>query len=514
MAVKALLIAVSDYSKTNSLCDLPFCQNDLTVMKSALEFGIDVKANHIDSLGKNGTVTKSDFLDTLEYKSYDLTDEDTFIFYFSGHGGKVNNENCLLFSDDNYSLQNLINEIDKISAKAKVIFLDCCHSGNFILNKEIEFDINEDIDRFAGTGIAILASCGANETSGFDDAKPISLFTRFLSDALNNKFINRQGKKSLEAVAELVRRYSDVWNSRNHQLIQHPVYRSAIGGTIFFQAENYQPYQVANYYEECEKYIIYTVKPLHSSIAKRYSANVILKYPFTLEEISHIAKEIKNKLINCEIFQNQKAEKNYLGKPANIIWCYFGYDEDDMVDSNYFCHTTWVDDFQDKSWWYRKSKHSTFVNDVFFEIHIRYEAIKSLKNKSIDINDFIKQSRECTLNIITYGEKYIGIFREYLNGMLNEEQFINVSQHYIAEIDKWYSKEMSLDIPPNDLHDWSLVQMELAGSLHDCALYYNKKFLDKWEADNRKWLMNNSIKRYQTDLERYKSLDIEVSHKY
>lgn len=514
MAVKALLVAVSNYSKNSNLCDLPLCKNDLVVMKSALKYGLNIKDNHIDSYGESGTVTKSDFIDSLEYKSYDLLEDDTFIFYFSGHGGKFDGKNYLFFSNEEYSLQDLINEIDKINAKTKVIFLDCCHSGNFVLDKEFVFDIKDDIESFVGSGIAILSSCGANEVSGFDNEKQISLFTKFLSDALNNKFINRQGKKSLESIAELVRRYADIWNSRSNDLIQHPVYRSAIGGTVFFVVDDYHPYKVVNYYEECEKYIIYKVEPVHVGAAKRLSAKVILRYPFTFEEIAIISKEIKEKIMYCEIFQNQKAEKYYSGKPANIIWCYFGYDEDDMVDSNYICHTTWVDNTQDKSWWYRKNKNSMLINNVFFDIHTQYDAIKNLKNKSIDIDEFINKSRECTSHIIIYGEKYISLFREYLNNILSEEQFINLSQQYISAINKWYIKETDLDIPPNDLHDWSQAQMELAASLHDCSLYYNKKFLDKWTSDNRKLLMSNSIKQYETDLEKYKKLDTEVSKKY
>ena len=64
-------------------------------------------------------------------------------------------------------------------------------------------------------------------------------------------------------------------------------------------------------------------------------------------------------------------------------------------------------------------------------------------------------------------------------------------------------------IPPSDedLYDGESDRRFLYEKLSDIVL-------QEWETDNRKWLMNNSIKRYQTDLERYKSLDIEVSHKY
>ena len=50
------------------------------------------------------------------------------------------------------------------------------------------------------------------------------------------------------------------------------------------------------------------------------------------------------------MYQNEIAEARYKGRVANIVWYYFGYDENDMVDCNFICHSTWVDDAQDKEY--------------------------------------------------------------------------------------------------------------------------------------------------------------------
>lgn len=76
---------------------------------------------------------------------------------------------------------------------------------------------------------------------------------------------------------------------------------------------------------------------------------MILRFQSSIEQIAEIAKEIKDKVCYYEVHQNEIAEAHHKGHAANIVWCYFGYDEDDMVDSNYICHTTWVDDLQDKN---------------------------------------------------------------------------------------------------------------------------------------------------------------------
>ena len=89
------------------------------------------------------------------------TQDDTFIFYFSGHGGK----NCLILSDSLIELQDLINTIEQIHTKNKIVILDSCHSGGF----------------------AVLASCGAEQSSGFNEERKISLYTSFVCDALTSR---------------------------------------------------------------------------------------------------------------------------------------------------------------------------------------------------------------------------------------------------------------------------------------------------------------------------------------
>ena len=158
--VKALLIGVCKYT-SNRCCDLPLCAYDVEAVKSALIVGLNILESDIIICGHDGIVTIEDVNTEFKFLTDQITNEETFIFYFSGHGGK----NVLALSDGNINLQILIDKIEKIPVKNKIIILDSCYSGNFAISDTPGIDLLNTIETFAGYGYAVLASCGANQTS-------------------------------------------------------------------------------------------------------------------------------------------------------------------------------------------------------------------------------------------------------------------------------------------------------------------------------------------------------------
>ncbi len=501
--IKALLVAVCEYPVTKSE-PLPLCKNDLYAIKKALINGLKVSVEDICLCNESGFVSSKDLIQSMQTILQSTTDEDTFIFYFTGHGGK----NCLALSDGLISLQELVDVIEKIPTKNKVIILDSCHSGGFSIGEAPQIDISETVENFAGYGYAVLASCGAEEYSGFNRERNISLYTSFLCDALSSRFLIRKGRKTLEAVNSAVFHYASAWNRKKHGNVQQPIFRSNIGGTIFFEVEEYNPYQVAQIYEETDNYIIYAVEPVHHGLAKRLSVKVILRFESSMEQIAAISTEIKEKVMCYEVHQNEIAESRHKGKPANIVWCYFGYDENDMVDPNYICHTTWVDDSQDKEWWYRKSKNSLSVNGVHIDIHPSYEMLKKIMHDSpVDKDVLIQTTREYTTALISQAEQYIRVYREFLNNTITEGELIEAVAPINTEISNLFFKQSDLPVPPKELHDWAHAHTCIAGTIHNFSLFYDKKYLAKWKPENRKYLMDSSIVQYETELEELKEID-------
>lgn len=508
--LRALIVGVSDYSKMNQT-SLPFCNNDIYAMHTAFVKGLKVNPANITVCGNTGCVLGSELISALQQLATVAKKEDTLLVYFSGHGGTLEESHRLLLSDTMIKTQELITYLEAISARNKILFLDCCMAGNFTVTDSAVFNINETADEFAGKGYAVIASSNATQYSYGHPDKPISLFTSFLCEALTDTHIIREGKKSLYDINKLLFLFLEIWNKNNPNQIQNPIYRANIGGTIFFEIQDYQPYLIENFFEETENYIIYAVEPTHSSIAKRYSVKAILKQPFSFTEISLLNHEIVGKVKVLNIYQNKIQEQRWQGKTASLIFCYFGLDEADIINCNYICHTTWADETQDKDWWYRLNKSCEIINGIHFNIHSYYQTLKIFTDEHTGTKEkLIIETRTIMSSMITLAEQAISKYNEFLNSSMNEYEFVEDMTNIIPQIEKLYFAEGNLDIPPNELKEWCQYCAGLSATIHDFTLFYNQKYLSRRTSQNRKACMDISINQYYKDLEKLKAIDANL----
>lgn len=75
--------------------------------------------------------------------------------------------------------------------------MDCCFSGNFNVNGTSNINIHETVEEFNGKEYAAFSSSNSAQKSFGHPEKPISLFTNFLCNALQEKFIIKKGLVSL-----------------------------------------------------------------------------------------------------------------------------------------------------------------------------------------------------------------------------------------------------------------------------------------------------------------------------
>jgi len=503
----ALLVGVGDYEKMN-ISNLGTYRMDLTLIGSAILSGLRCPQDHVRLLAgpdNNGNVTTTDLAKAISGFKSMLTGEETFIFYYSGHGL----DERLIFSNGQLELQSVIDFIDKLPAKNKLVILDCCHAGDFKTAGVKKISFTDSVELFAEHGIAVIASTAGNELARLGPNNNHSMFTGALSTAIvTNKKI-RKGLADLNDIYAETKRLVEIWNSQNPGKEQTPIYRSCLGGTIYFQVEEYKPYEPMQFSAETERYIIDRVEPLSTLSEKRLSAFVILKQEYSNEELVDIAREISEGIKYAEVYSSEKSEFLLEGTPAKAVWIYYGYDKSDMINHLHAMYTIWaVPEVRDK--YYKSNKYSDVVNDIYIWTNTSYKMLRKMQEPSVSREDYILQNKKFLSVFINMAGQFVIDMQAVANKEMTLHDLQDKYTEWIADVRNRYINLSDLDVAPDDLHDWSEEITNLAGCVLDLSLMLQGDKINHEITDREQWLINDSIRRYNESLRRLSEIEKSI----
>lgn len=491
----ALFTAIGDYRSQN-LAVLPMYQMDLSLMKKALVKGLRVKEENIRICGSGGNVQASEFAMSVKNFHTLLSMEDTFIFYFSGHGRKDE----IVFSDMSLKLHSVLSFIEKLVCKNKIVILDCCYSGGFAIRGPKQMKFEDTIKAFVGSGIAILASSASDQESRLDSEKKHSLFSGIVGTAMMSKRNVRKGLLSFEDICHEVFELMEVWNKAYPNKMQNPIFRSNMGGTIYFKVSDERPYVSKPVYSENDFYIIYSVKSLHTANIKRLCAFVLLKPAADISDLPQITKKIVRAIKNKNIYASKTWKRRFFKRSAQVVWCYFGRDESDMMRGCYFAHTVWAKDPELKRLYYRFDCKE--IDGIGIFENTSYELIKKMQTPVITKEEFIRQNKELLSVIVSMAEHFIYDLREVDNKTVKIAKIQEQYQQWIQEVRRKFLKLTDIDAAPDDLYKWSEEIRNLAGYILDLSL-----LLEKEIGALEMWLIRKAIRDYYQSLEKLKQLE-------
>lgn len=499
--VYALLLGVGDYEKMN-IVNLPTYKNDVAMLGSAIVSGLNVPRDNIRLMvgeNNNGYIETKDLAKAISSFKNLLNCNDTFIFYFSGHGRDRN----MILSNGQIELQSVIDFIENLPSKNKIVILDCCYSGKFVTAGARELQFEDSLNDFVGHGIAVMASSAADEVARLGPNGGCSAYTGALSTAIIANKKVRKGKLSLEDINDETQHLIRAWNNQNPDKAQHPIFRTSMGGTIFFTVKEDDSYKQMEICKETDAYVIKEVKPLSSGVDKRLSAFIIPKYDLTLDELARITIEIAETIKYAEVYVSEESEKKFEGYPARAVWCYFGNDNTDIINHLYFAYTIWAADDEMRVKFFRDNRHSRIHKGIYMYENTSYDVLKKMQESTMSREEFVRRNQELLSEIVSLAEQFIVDMQEVANQTVTIDKIKEVYQNWITSVKKKYISLSDGDIAPDDLHMWSEGIMQLAGYIVDFAILLDSETI----TDRELWLINNAKKQYYEYLEKLKEVE-------
>lgn len=498
----ALLVGVSQYQLPD--CPpLPAVRRDLSAMSHALNKGLRIEEDHIMICGIGESVMIRRFARAIQNFSQMLGEEDTFLFYFSGHGA----DGALAFTDGDMTIQSILDYLAQFPARNQIVFLDCCQAGNFT-QEQVRISDRETVVQFAGRGISVLASSAANQPSRIHPAFRTSVFTTFLTRAIMNPALIRHGRIALADLHRLVQYQARLWNLTHQNSIQNPILRSNLVGTVYFDVGDYHPYQRKEIYLEMEECILYAVSPLHTRDKKRLAAFVLPKYRLQDSELADLTKKIVKKIRRADVYENSAQEARFRRKRCALVWCYFGLDESDMINHRYFATTCWASPLEDRKHWYHMNSNATVIKGIAVEENVSYDQLRKLQEVEIEEQEYRQLLHEIVITVVTHAEKLRSAYHRYLNQELEEEGLIEFGRDLAGTIREAYIRLSDLPMEPDSCAELTEEVYQLAGAVDDLTLVLDEKnFAEEREELSRGWESHylEAMRRYQDHLEKIKN---------
>lgn len=488
-----LLTGVGIYSDEERK-SLSGTQKDLLIMQRALTKGLKFDPDNIRILGEEGNVQARSFARALSEFEGLLKKEDTFVLYFSGHGVHAS----LCFTDDMVNLQSIVSYIERLPARKKIVILDCCFAGSAQISNIRELTFEEAVAAFAGSGIAVMASCAQDEQSWLCEAGDASLYTRIVASALCSRRMIHKGRISLNDVNDEIRYLIQLWNKANPERQQHPIYRENYIGEISFEVEEYHPYVTQKITAETENYYLHSIKPLSTGNLKRFAAFVVLKKADdTL--LPQITKEIVSQFKNSDVYASELSEWRFKGRSADAIWCYFGHDAEDLERSNHFAYTIWAEREDLKKTYYRDNRNAEVVDGIYIFWNTSYGLVKEIQKTDTPQERIIAEYEELAGRLMSQAEAFIRDFEEVENNTFSLEEMQRNYGAWIREVKTAYFKLTDTDPAPVKRIRWAEDILDLAGWVTDMALLLEKE--EVGDKVGETWMVRQSISRYRWSME-------------
>jgi hypothetical protein len=521
LAVYALLLGIEDYSGL-SMPDLASASADLSLMRNALEKDLKIPGENILVPGEEkGCRVRTEDL-ALSMASFQklMQREDLLIFYFSGHG----NGKSLFFSDGKVDLQSVIDFIDGMDIKSALVILDCCHAGDFSVPDAHPLDLEEGLSSFAGRGTAVMASSAADQKSRLTKPGGESIFTRALTEAMGERRLVRRGRISLQDLFDETAFYVSLRNRRHPEKAQHPVFRSAMGGTLFFPVEDAPGKAKMPLSFETPSCTVVSMKSMNASDARRLCAFVIpgrrgagnpsgekkgsAEGRGFVSETDRALAAMTREVVSCILRMPEErlypGDRRLKGRETGAVWCYFAGDRSDLGENLYFAVCIWAGSPEMKRRYYREDRHSHVTDGILVQRNISYSMLKEMQCREMTEEACLSEYGKLLSGIVEMAETFIRDLQETENGLISTAELKERYGPWAKHVRAMYIRLSDAGRPPENLYEWTEGIFDLAGWVLDLSLYLDRESL-KEERDL--WLIRNALRHYYESMEALAGLE-------
>lgn len=245
-------------------------------------------------------------------------------------------------------------------------------------------------------------------------------------------------------------------------------------------------------------YILQKLDDVSHANAKRYSAVITLNKQYKKAILKKLIEQVTNDLKNRNYYRNDNVKNRHLDKKADVIWLFIANDAFDVQVANWICRTSWISDKLQTEYRPLALKGNDGIGDIAIEWNESYESYRETfksfqgtKEKILEQVNYIKE------RMLENGNTAIQLFKQYKDGQIIEEKFIQKMQSRYNEVDKFYLTSSDMGLPPEDIKRYVEKCHSLFSVVHNMYNVYSEKGVTIWESKSRDWQMSDAKKEFE-----------------
>ncbi|AFY84321.1 DUF4365 domain-containing protein [Oscillatoria acuminata] len=251
-----------------------------------------------------------------------------------------------------------------------------------------------------------------------------------------------------------------------------------------------------------EAYTILSLKDVSHSVAKRYSANILLGKEYTKHEVIEIARKITAELKVSEYYRNDQVKLRWEAKEAQVIWLFLYLSLDDVSSTKWICRTQWISKILSPENSPSKLDGERIDDETIVDWNEQYGKLESiLPSHKLTKEDYLEAINEILSRTKPIVNQAIKLTDQLTNNP-DEANYLNFMSKINSTIEKLYFQSTKIGSAPTECSDLSQRFQNVMAFAHNIVLPFSEKSLGNWEGNNRSYLVNQAIKNYQKEFQR------------
>jgi hypothetical protein len=249
--------------------------------------------------------------------------------------------------------------------------------------------------------------------------------------------------------------------------------------------------------EKMPNYTILTLEDVSHAIAKRYSANILIKQDLTKEEIKNIIIKATEDIKKKQYYRNDMTRERWDNLPANIVWLFVYKFLEDYLTTNWICRSSWIDPNLKKDFRPHSFNTGEFIKDIELDWNKNYQFKKDWYREHTAEKDKSLENIDNALSILEpIMEKVRNFSDAYELKTLQHQIYIKEMQALMKNVENLLISSGDWPFSTLECKDLDDEVQKLITLSYNAVMPYSGEGLKLWDENQRVAMVKQNLKDF------------------